>query len=162
MTIGVAMFISASLGIWAKDEKIFYSILFSQLILGLGSGLVGMYVCQKINYKFWRKYAFLIFVGAILLTGAVFFPFLGWSHGGALRWLKLGPISLQPVEILKFAFIIYFAAWLSWARNRTHDFKFRILPFLVMLAIIAGILLKQPDTKSFILITATGLLVRFI
>ncbi len=156
------MFISASLGILAKNSKIFYSVLFSQLVLGLGLGLIGMYFCLKIPYKFWRKSAFVIFIGSILLTACVFIPHFGWNHGGATRWIKLGPISFQPVEILKFSFIIYFAAWLSWAKNRVQDFKFGILPFGIMLAIIAGVLLKQPDTKSFILITLTGLSMLFI
>jgi len=162
LLVGVAMFVSASLGVLAKNEKTFYSILFSQLILGLGLGLVGMYFCLKINYKFWRNYSFLIFLGSIILTAAVFIPFLGWSHGGAERWIQLGPISFQPVEFLKFGFVIYFAAWLSWAKNRVQDFRFGILPLLIMLAIIAFILLKQPDTKSFILISITGLSMLFV
>lgn len=162
ISIGIAMFVSASLGILAKNAKIFYSVLFSQLVLGLGLGFAGMYACLKINYKFWRKYSFLIFLGAILLTAAVFIPYLGWSHGGAQRWIKLGSFSFQPVEILKFSFIIYFATWLSWAKGRVQDFRFGILPFGIMLAIIAMILFKQPDTKSFILITITGISMLFI
>lgn len=162
ITAGVFIFVSASLGILAKNENIFYSVLFSQLVLGLGMGLLGMYFCLKVNYKFWRKYAFLIFLGAILLTASVFIPYFGWSHGGATRWLKIGPISFQPVEILKFGFIIYFAAWLSWAKTRVQDFKFGILPFGILLAIIALVLFKQPDIKSFILITVTGISMLFI
>ncbi|MEK7190524.1 MAG: putative peptidoglycan glycosyltransferase FtsW [Patescibacteria group bacterium] len=162
LSIGIAMFISASLGILAKNEKTFYAVLFSQLILGLGLGLLGMYFCLKINYKFWRKYSFLVFLGSILLTAAVFIPSLGWSHGGASRWIQLGPISFQPVEFLKFGFVIYFAAWLSWVKNRVQDFRFGILPFGIMLSIIAFILFKQPDTKSFILITITGLSMLFV
>ena len=152
LTIGVAIFISASLGILAKSSSRFYSVLFSQLVLGLGLGLVGMYICMKINYKFWRKYALLIFLGTILLTVSVFIPHLGWSHGGARRWIAIGGFSFQPAELLKFGFVIYFAAWLSWAKNRAHNFKFSVLPFGIMLTIIALVLLKQPDTKSFILI----------
>jgi cell division protein FtsW len=162
LSIGVAMFISASLGVLAKNPKIFYTVLESQLVLGLGLGLIGMYVCMKINYKFWRQFALVIFIFSILLTVAVFVPHFGWSHGGATRWIKLGPVSFQPVEILKFSFIIYFAAWLSWAKNKVQDFKFGILPFGIMLAIIAGVLFKQPDTKSFILITITGISMLFI
>jgi cell division protein FtsW len=163
LTFGVAMFISASLGVLAKNEKTFYSVLFTQLVLGLGLGLVGMYICSKINYKFWRKFSFFFFLGSILLTAAVFIPSLGWSHGGAERWLQFGPIpSFQPVEFLKFGFVIYFASWLSWAKNKVQDFRFGILPFLVMIAIIAVILLKQPDTKSFILITITGISMLFV
>ena len=147
---GVAMFVSASLGILARSEKTFYSVLFSQLVLGLGLGLIGMFVCLKINYKFWRNFSFLLFIASILLTAAVFIPALGWNHGGAERWIQLGPVRFQPVEFLKFGFVIYFAAWLSWAKNKVQDFRFGILPFGIMLTIIAGVLLKQPDTKSFI------------
>ncbi len=157
------MFVSASLGILNKNEKTFYSVLFSQLILGFGFGLVGMYFCFRINYKFWRKTSFYIFLASIILTAAVFIPQLGWSHGGAERWIKLGPLgTFQPVEFLKFGFIIYFAAWLSWAKKRVQGFKFGILPFCIMLTVIAFILLKQPDTKSFILITITGISMLFI
>ena len=65
LIIGVAMFISASLGILVKNEKIFSSVLTSQLVLGLGFGLVGMYVCYKIPYKFWRQYSLIIFLFSI-------------------------------------------------------------------------------------------------
>jgi len=159
---GVAVFVSASLGILNRNTDLFLSVLFSQLVLGLGLGLIGMYFCYKINYKFWRKYSFLIFLGSILLTAAVFIPSLGWSHGGAERWIQLGPVSFQPVEFLKFGFVIYFAAWLSWVKDRARDFRFGILPFGIMLAIIAVILLKQPDTKSFILIAITGMAMLFV
>ncbi|MEK7088595.1 MAG: putative lipid II flippase FtsW [Patescibacteria group bacterium] len=160
--IGLAMFISASLGILAKNGGTFYSVLFSQLVLGFGFGFFGMYLALKIDYKFWRKYSFYIFLGSILLTAAVFIPSLGWSHLGAERWIQLGPLKFQPVEILKFGFVIYFATWLSWAKNRVQDFKFGILPLVVLLAIIAFILFNQPDTKSFILIAVTGISMLFI
>ena len=52
LVVGVASFVSASFGILARSEKTFFSVLVSQLVLGLGLGLVGMYFCYKINYKF--------------------------------------------------------------------------------------------------------------
>lgn len=159
---GMAMFISASLGVLAKNKDVFYSVLFNQIVLGFGLGLTGMYIAMKINYKFWRRYAFLFFLGSILLTAAVFIPGLGWEHQGAQRWINIGPVSFQPVEFLKFGFVIYFAAWLSWAKNRVQDFRFGILPLSIMLAIIALVLFKQPDTKSFILISLTGISMLFI
>ncbi len=160
--LGVVMFVSASLGVLSKNKDVFYSVLFNQIVLGLGLGLLGMYLAYRIDYKFWRKYAFYFFLGSILLTAAVFIPDLGWSHGGATRWLKIGPVSFQPVEFLKFGFIVYFAAWLSWAKHKITDFRFGILPFGILLSIIALILFQQPDTKSFILITATGISMLFV
>ena len=162
IAVGAAMFVSASLGILNRSADTFYSVLFSQLVLGFGFGFLGMYIAYKIDYKFWRKYSFYLFLGSILLTAAVFIPSLGWSHLGAERWIQLGPIRFQPVEFLKFGFVIYFAAWLSWAKNRVQDFKFGILPLGILLAVIAFILFNQPDTKSFILIAATGMGMLFI
>lgn len=159
---GLAMFVSASLGILAKNSNIFYAVLRSQLILGLGCGIVGMYFALKINYKTWSKYSFFIFLFSVLLTAAVFIPGLGSVHQGAERWISIGSFSFQPVEILKFAFIIYFAAWLSWVKDRAHSFRFGMLPLILMLAVIAGVLFQQPDTKSFILITVTGFAMLFI
>ena len=162
LIIGVAMFVSASLGILAKNPKTFYSVLISQLVLGLGFGVIGMYLSFRIPYKFWRKISIFVFIGSIILTAMVFIPHLGFKHGGAQRWIALGPVSFQPSEILKFSFVIYFAAYLSWAKSKVKDFKFSMLPLLIMLAVVAGVLLKQPDTKSFILITVTGLSMLFI
>ncbi len=160
---GVVMFVSASLGLFAKNPKIFYAVLFNQIVLGLGLGLVGMYFSYKINYKFWRQYSLYILIATILLTLAVFIPGLGSNQGtGAVRWVKVFSFSFQPVEFLKFGFIIYFAAWLSWAKSRVQDFKFSILPLGILLAIIALILFKQPDTKNFILISLTGISMLFI
>lgn len=162
VSLGVAIFISASLGVLAKNKSIFYAVLFNQLVLGLGLGLLGMWLTYKINYKFWRKFALLFFLGSILLTVAVFIPGLGMTHQGAERWLSLGPVSFQPVEFLKFGFIIYFAGWLAWAKTRAQSLRWGVLPFAIMLAIIAFILFKQPDTKSFILISVTGVAMLFI
>ncbi|HAS80585.1 MAG: Cell division protein FtsW [Candidatus Nomurabacteria bacterium GW2011_GWE1_32_28] len=160
--LGAAIFVSASLGILAKNQGTFYSVLFSQLVLGFGFGFLGMYFALKVDYKFWRKYSFYILLGSVLLTTAVFIPNLGWTHLGAKRWIDFGFVRFQPVEILKFGFIIYFAAWLSWVKNKVQDFKFGILPLGILLGIIAIILFNQPDTKSFILITITGISMLFV
>lgn len=159
---GAFMFVSASLGVLAKNKEIFYGLLKSQLILGIGAGLLGMYLTYKIDYKLWRKYAVHIFIFAVLLTVSVFLPNFGWSHGGAERWIKLGPISFQPAEILKIAFVVFFAMWLSYVKNKVEKFKYGILPLIGILGMLGLILLNQPDTKSFILITTTGIAMLFI
>ncbi len=157
LTIGVFMFISASLGVLAKNEAKFYGILFNQLVLGLAGGLVALYFFSRIDYKFWKKYSLYFFLSSIALTLLVFVPHLGFAHGGAKRWIALGPVTFQPVELLKFGFVIYFAAWLSWAKTKVQNLKFGVLPLMVLLGIIALILFKQPDTKSFILILVAAL-----
>lgn len=157
LVIGFGVFVSASMGILAKNTDKFYQVLFSQIVLGFGLGGLGMYLASRIHYKVWRKYAFYIFISSIIITTFVFIPGLGFSHGGARRWLDIGPISFQPAELLKICFIIYFAGWLSWVKGKVSDVRFGVLPLIVLLGIIALVLFKQPDTKSFILMTISAL-----
>ncbi len=161
-TIGLFAFVSASLGILARSESKFYGVLFNQIVLGFIGGFAGMWLSMRIPYLFWRKHAFYIFVGGLILTLLVFVPGLGFRHGGALRWISIGPLSFQPAEILKLAFVIYFATWLAWTHKKLEDVKFKILPLAIMLGLVAGVLLKQPDTKSLILITAAACAMLFV
>lgn len=162
LIVGVVMFTSASLGILAKNEAKFYSVIFAQFAYGLLGGLLALYIGFKIPYKFWREYSLIIFFLSIVLTALVFVPGLGASHGGARRWVNIGGFSFQPVEFLKISFIMYFAAWLSWAKNRVSDLRFSILPLLILVGIITAVLLKQPDTKSIILIIISAVVMLFV
>ncbi len=162
IVIGVIMFTSASLGILARSESKFYGVIFSQFIFGFCGGLVALFFGLRIPYKFWRKYSLILFIISIILTTLVFIPGFGSTHGGANRWVTFLGFSFQPVEFLKIGFIIYFAAWLSWVKVRVKDIRFSILPLLALLGIIAFILLKQPDTKSVILITITGIVMLIV
>ncbi len=157
LTIGVFIFISASLGILVKNESKFYAVLFNQIGLGLVCGLIGLTIASRIPHLFWRKNAFYIFLGTIVAMTLVFVPGLGYSHGGARRWVDVfGLFSFQPAELLKIGFLIYFAGWLSWAKQRVADLRFSILPLTILLGICAALLFVQPDTKSFVLMVASG------
>ncbi|MFA7000034.1 MAG: putative peptidoglycan glycosyltransferase FtsW [Candidatus Paceibacterota bacterium] len=160
--IGLIMFVSASLGILNKNESKFYAVMFNQLIFGLVGGLVALYFGLRIPYKFWRRYSIPIFIASIIITTLVFIPGLGFAHGGSRRWINIFGMSLQPVEFLKIGFVIYFATWLSWVKGRVQDIRFGIFPLILLLGIITAILINQPDTKSLILITATGLVMLFV
>lgn len=159
---GIIMLVSASLGILAKNETKFYGVLVSQLVFGLLAGCVVLYIALRIPYKFWREYSLIFFILSLILTSLVFVPHIGFSHGGARRWINVFGLSIQPVEILKVSFIIYFAAWLSWVKNKVRDFKWGIVPLVVFIALIAGLLLKQPDTKSVILMSISAFAMLFV
>jgi cell division protein FtsW len=115
-----------------------------------------MYVFSRIDYKHWRKRAFILFILSIGITLLVFIPSISLEHGGARRWISIGPISLQPVELLKVAFVMYFAGWLSWVKAKAKELRYGVLPLVIILAIVAGVLLQQPDTKSIILMFVAG------
>src|ERR1035437_1831058 len=163
VVIGLIVFTSASLGILAKSEAKFSGVMFSQFIFGFLGGLIALYIGFRIPYKLLKKYSLILFVLSIILTALVLVPGIGQSHGtGARRWIDILGYSFQPVEFLKIGFIIYFAAWLSWVKEKVREPLFSILPLLIMLGIIAAVLIKQPDTKSIILITITALIMLFV
>jgi cell division protein FtsW len=164
--LGLFAFVSASLGVLARSETKFYGILVNQLVFGFVGGLAALFVGMKIPYTFWRKHSFYIFLISVILSILVFVPHVGFAHGGARRWLSIGPLSFQPAEALKIAFVMYFSSWLVWAHKKQKkeksEFLYKIVPFLGLLLIIAALLLKQPDTKSLVLITAASVAMLFI
>lgn len=154
---GFLIFSSASLGLLAKESSNYSSVAFSQTVLGLFLGTIAMVVATKWDYKIWKKTAFYLLVVVVILNILVLFPSIGFEHGGARRWLMIGGQSFQPSELLKFAFIIYFAAWASGAKDRMKTFKWGFLPLLILLSLCGGLLLMQPDTDTFMVIAATGM-----
>lgn len=162
IVIGLIFFTSASLGIYAKNESKFYGVMLSQFVFGFLGGLVALFIGMKIPYNFFKKNSLFLFLGSIILTALVLVPGIGQSHGGARRWIEIFGYSFQPVEFLKIGFIMYFAAWLSWAKIKVKNPLFSIVPLIVMMGIIAGLLVKQPDTKSIILMTITAVVMLFV
>ncbi len=154
---GFFIFSSASLGLLAKESSNYSNIAFSQTVLGLFLGSLAMILAIRLDYRLWKKWAFYIFVFAVILNILVLFPQIGFEHGGARRWIMVAGVSFQPSEILKFAFVIYFAAWLATAKDKVKDFKEGLLPLLVLLGLCGGLLLQQPDTDTFLIIVITGL-----
>ena len=154
---GLMVFISASLGIYARDNAKFTSIVFSQIFLGLFLGGIACLITAKIPYKFWQRYSFWIFFLSVISALLVFIPGVGVCHNGACRWIYVFGFSFQPLEFLKIGFIIYFAAWIAHVKDGVHTFKLGLLPFLVFIGIIGGILFQQPDIDSFIIISLVGI-----
>ena len=153
---GFLIFASASLGLLARSGASFSSVAFNQFFFGIVGGGIAMFLTSSIHYRHWRKYAFYIFLLTCIIGMLVYVPGLGFTFGGATRWISIGGFTLQPAELLKLGFIIYMATWLSGIHHKISTFKGGTLPFLGILAIPGAILLGQPDTDSFLIIAAAG------
>ncbi|MEM9336315.1 MAG: putative peptidoglycan glycosyltransferase FtsW [Patescibacteria group bacterium] len=147
--VGYFIFSSASLGLLARDGASFSSVAFSQFIFGIVGGGAALLITSHIHYRHWRKYAFYIFIIGLILTLAVFIPGLGFSYGGATRWISLGSFTFQPAEILKIAFVIYMATWLSGTYRSIETYKKGLFPFIGLLGLVGVVMLLQPDTDTY-------------
>ncbi len=133
-----------------------------QQSLGLGVGLILLYIFQRIHYRVWRNFVIPIFIIALIFLILVFIPGFGTTVYGAARWLELGPISFQPAEVMKFAIILYLAAWLSnKGRVKSADFYEGLVPFLALLSVVGFLIIKQPDTGTLGLIFLISLSIFF-
>lgn len=157
LIFGLAMLFNASVVISQEQTGKPYYYFFHQLIYGVGVGLIVFFVCQKINYRIWKKFSLLIFFAALILSALVFIPQLSYSHGGAQRWIAIGPITFQPSELLKLALIIYLAAFFSRRENQP-----KLISFLAITTIVAGLMTLQKDLGTLVLIIIVGSIMYFL
>ncbi|MFZ2523531.1 MAG: FtsW/RodA/SpoVE family cell cycle protein [Minisyncoccia bacterium] len=154
---GYLIFASASLGLLSKEPGKYANVAFSQTFLGLFLGSVACIFFKNLDYKLLRKYSLYLFIIALVATILVFVPSIGVSHGGAKRWIYIGSLSIQPSELLKVAYIIFLSAILSKFKDKAWTLKQGFLPFLGLTAIIGAVLLKQPDTDTFLIAAVSGI-----
>ena len=157
MVAGFFIFSSASLGLLAKSGSQYSSAAFSQTVLGLFMGTLAMLFTSRLDYKVWKTYAFYLLVIGVILNILVLIPHIGFEHGGARRWFLIGGVSFQPSEVLKLAFVVYFSAWAAGAKDKMKNFKEGFVPLLLLLAVVGGLLLKQPDTDTFMMAVFSGI-----
>ena len=110
-------------------------------------------IISKIDYKIYRKFDKVAYFGSIMLLAAVAIPGLGWSSGGATRWINLKFTTFQPSEVTKIALIVFFATYLTNNREKLGKlWEGFFKPFLFLAPIIAILILVQSHLSATILI----------
>ena len=139
LALGIIMVLSASAPSALSVTGNSYTYVWKQLGFGV-VGLVVMFIVSKIDYRFYKKYYWTVYIVSCIVLLLVLVPGLGLSVKGATRWIKLGGISFQPSEITKIGLIIFFAGYLTDHKNEMQDFKsgifkpvlFLVPPFLLL------------------------------
>ncbi|MBI3495310.1 cell division protein FtsW, partial [Candidatus Berkelbacteria bacterium] len=116
-------------------------------------GMIGLAAAANLDYRIWRTFAGTIMAVGIAMLVLVFVPGIGIKLGGAHRWLNLGPILLQPSEVIKFAFIIYLATWIERRGEGIKHLETGLLPFGILLGVLVLLIIKQPDLGTIMVIT---------
>ena len=158
--LGIAMVYSAS-GIKALDalDEPRYFLGWQSLWAALG--LVGMLAATRIDYHRYRVLALPLLVGALALLAAVLVPGLGTTVNGAARWLRAGPVGLQPAELAKLALILYLAFWLGARRDRIERGG-TVIGFVVITGLVGALVFAEPDLGTAIVVGAIALAMYFV
>ena len=151
-SIGFLMLFSVAGGSiepWAKVQMIRFSI-----------GFFLMLIIAFIPIWFWRNISGLAYFISIILLLVV--EFFGVSGMGAVRWVDLGFMRLQPSEVTKLTVVMFLASYYDWLpRNKVSNIFWVILPLLIIILPVLMVL-RQPDLGTALLILVGGLTVMFI
>ncbi|MEK7862301.1 MAG: FtsW/RodA/SpoVE family cell cycle protein, partial [Chloroflexota bacterium] len=158
--LGIAMVYSAS-GIRALDTLDDPRYYLTWQAVWAALGLVGMVAAMRIDYHRYRVIALPLLVIVVVLLIAVLIPGIGTRAGGASRWLRFGPVGLQPAELAKLALILYLAAWLG-ARREMVARPAIVVPFFAVTAGLAALVIAEPDLGTAIVIVAIAMTMYFI
>ncbi len=159
--IGIVMVYSASSAVALEKFGSDVYFLKRQAVFSL-LGILALVVCGHVPFRLYRALTYPILFLALGLLIVVLIPGLGLSAGGAQRWLKIGPISFQPVEAAKLALVIFLAYSLTKKEELLDKFSIGFVPHVMILAVFAILLLLQPDFGSVVIFSVLTWLMMFV
>jgi cell division protein FtsW len=115
-------------------------------------GFVLLHLASHIDYVWWKRLSIPLLGLSMVLLLMVLVPSLGVAAKGARRWLRLGPISIQPAEMVKLITVIYLAAYLTKKEDGITIFRSGLLPALIVVGLLSGLVLLEPDLGTVVVI----------
>jgi cell division protein FtsW len=143
LAFGLMMVYSATFD-WSYRQFGNASTIFLRQVQWLGLGLVMMTLAARLDYHRWRTLA--LWLMAATLGALVLVLFIGSPTFGAQRSFFRG--SVQPSELAKFTTIIYLAVWLASKGEKIREMGYGIFPFGVIVGLVAGLILLEPDLSA--------------
>ena len=159
-SFGIVMIYSASSVMAAKNFHDGAYFLKRQAIFAL-AGFTIAAVVMRVDYQFWRKMAVPLLLISLVLLVLVLIPGIGGKVKGASRWIRLPGFNFQPSEFTKIALILYLAYSIDKKQDRIRSLSAGFLPYMVVLIILLGLLLKQPDLGAALTLAAVTILMLF-
>ncbi len=111
-------------------------------------GFAMMAGLMRLDYHHLQKAAWPILLLCIVLLSLVLIPGVGKRVGGAARWIRFAGFTFQPAELAKLGLVIFMAFSLSRKQEKVKSFRLGFLPYMLILAVLLGLLLAQPDLGS--------------
>ena len=159
LSLGLLMLFSAGYAVALYRRGDAYTYIRPQLLFA-ALGLAAMYAASLIDYHIWHKLAWPIMgLSLLLLVIVLFMP----EYNGCKRWIVLpGLGTLQPSEIAKFAVVLVFSHIISLNHDRMQGFAAGVLPFGILLGLVAVLMLLEPHLSGTLLILSIGAVLMFV
>jgi len=160
LSFGVIMVYSSSaVSAYVNFNDSYY--FFKRQIIWVTLGIIAMLFTLNINYHVWRKLATPILIVTVVLLMLVLIPGLGKVVNGARRWLGFGSLYLQPSEIAKLSMVLFCSASLARHQDTITSFIKGLVPQLIILLLVFGLILKEPDLGTALAIGGTVVVLLF-
>ncbi|KPK20538.1 MAG: cell division protein FtsW [Betaproteobacteria bacterium SG8_41] len=162
--LGVVMVYSASIAIAEASRASGYqaSYYLVRHALFVGAGVMAALVAFQVPLRVWQQAApWLFLVGAVLLA-LVLVPGIGREVNGSKRWLSLYFVNLQPSEFMKLFVVLYAADYTVRKAVHMDSLRRGFLPMLMVMLVIGGLLLREPDFGAFVVITVIAMGILFL
>ncbi len=161
VVLGLIFIYSAS-SAYALEKFGSSSYFLKKQIIYLFIGITSFFIFATVPTSFWKKYAPLFFLFALLLTSLTLLPKTGFRIHGSTRWLNVFGFSFQPSEFLKLFLFMYIGFFLEKKQKHITSFWNSYFPFLIILGLTFIVLLKQPDFGSVVTIFSTAFVLLFV
>ncbi|MEG1942998.1 MAG: FtsW/RodA/SpoVE family cell cycle protein, partial [Angelakisella sp.] len=158
LAFGLVMMFSASYAYAYYYEDNSFHFISRQLIFAV-MGLGAMAFFAAVDYHKWRKFSFPAILVSVVLLALVFTQ---RSVNDAQRWIFIGDFSFQPSEIAKFAMILLFSHLIDLFHKKMDTFRYGILPFGVILLILAGLIMPEPHLSATVLLFLIAAVMLFV
>lgn len=161
LAFGLISLYSASTVESYKNFGVTNRYIIHQILYGGIIGLCATFFFYKLDYHWLKKSLPFLLGASIFFLLLVKYSHLGFSAGGASRWLNLGPFSFQPSELVKITIVVYLATWLERKKRVLDDFWQGIFPGLLVTTGIAALILAQPDFGTMFMVVIIAAVMLF-
>ena len=151
--VGVLMVHSASITSWPTE---FERVYLSRHFVFLAISLTAAFACACLPGRFWISASPYLLMATVLLLVIVLIPGIGKQVNGAQRWLRFGPVSLQPSELAKISLPLFLCAMATRRRDRLRHWFFGTVPFVLSVALVMALVVKQPDFGTAVFLAMSG------
>jgi len=160
LTIGLVMLFSASYAYSLEYYGNSYKFITRQTLLG-AVGVVIMLVASRIDYHFWRKFAWVFFfiVIALLILLLIMPPMVQGMD--VKRWFVIGPLNFQPSELAKFAIVLLFSSLIAANYKNVKSFGFIVFYFII-LGLTCGLIVLEPHLSATVLVFCIGVVLLIV